>query len=79
MPTSGRSNKSSRGNQRSRRGNSDREMLDTGRGGKRFARRDAQGQFSDQDSVSRSLPRDRQQRARKGVRSGQGDRGDQRR
>jgi hypothetical protein len=40
-------------------------------------RRNAGGQFSESDDAGRSLPRDRSQRANRTVKSGQGDRGDQ--
>ena len=57
---------------------SHRELIDTGTD-KRFVRRDDEGQFKDSDDVGRSLPRDRQQKAKTEVPSGQGDRGDQKR
>ena len=66
---------SNRGN---KGGSSKREMIEP-RGGKRFARRDAQGQFTEQDEVSRSLGQDVKKPAKKSVKSGQGDRGDQKR
>ena len=53
-----------------------RERIDTKVAGKRFVRRAADGTFKESDSVSRSLPKDRQTRARKKTRSGQGDKGD---
>jgi hypothetical protein len=56
-----------------------RETIEV-RGAKRYIRRDSRGRFtSSQDSVGRSLTRDRQQHARTAVAKGQGDRGDQRR
>jgi hypothetical protein len=55
-----------------------RELVDTGTD-KRFLRRDDQGRFTgDQTDVGRSLTQDRQQHARTVAKSGQGDRGDQR-
>ena len=57
---------------------SHRELVDTGTD-KRFVRRDEKGQFDESDDVGRSLARDRQQHAKKEVKSGQGDRGDQKR
>jgi len=55
-----------------------RETIEPHAGDKRYIRRDARGRFtSDQSSVSRSLPTDRRQPAKMTVRSGQGDRGDQ--
>jgi hypothetical protein len=56
----------------------DRELIDTGKD-KRFVRRDDEGQFKESDDVGRSLGQDRKQAAKKAVRSGQGDRGDQKR
>ena len=58
------------------KGNSKREMIDTGRD-KRFVRRDDQGQFDEEVDVGRSLATDRRQHAKKTVPPGQGDRGDQ--
>ena len=52
-----------------------RELIDTGKD-KRFVRRGASGQFKESDDVGRSLKRDRQQKAKRKVKSGQGDRGD---
>jgi hypothetical protein len=52
-----------------------RELINTGKD-KRFVRRSATGQFKESDDVGRSLKRDRQQKAKKKVKSGQGDRGD---
>ena len=57
---------------------SDRELIDTGTD-KRFVRRDEEGQFKESDDVGRSLAKDRQQKAKTTVKSGQGDRGDQKR
>lgn len=49
-------------------------------GEKFYVRRDKDtGQFMDWDKVSRSLPADRRQPAKKTVPPGQGDRGDQKR
>lgn len=59
-------------------GNSKRELIDTGTD-KRYVRRDAQGQFKDSDDQGRSLARDVKQKAKTTVKSGQGDRGDQKR
>ena len=55
-----------------------RELIDTGTD-KRFVRRDKAGQFSESDDVGRSLAADRRQHAKTEVKSGQGDKGDQRR
>ncbi len=54
----------------------DRELIDTG-SDKRFVRRDAEGKFDESDDVGKSLAKDIKQRAKRKVRSGQGDRGDQ--
>jgi hypothetical protein len=49
-------------------------------GGDRFIRRAPNGQFTpDQVDVGRSLAKDRQQRAKRVVPKGQGDKGDQKR
>ena len=55
-----------------------RELVDTG-ADKRYVRRNAQGQFKESDDQGRSLAHDVKQEARTKVKSGQGDRGDQRR
>jgi len=60
------------------KGNSKRELIDTGRD-KRFVRRDEKGQFDDVVDVGKSLAADRRQHSKKTVPSGQGDRGDQKR
>ncbi|MCC6494508.1 MAG: hypothetical protein IT424_15975 [Pirellulales bacterium] len=48
------------------------------RGDRRFVRRDEQGQFQESDDAGRSLAADRRQKAKRSVKSGQGDRGDRR-
>jgi hypothetical protein len=45
-------------------------------GDKRYVRRDAQGQFKESDDVGRSLSQDRKKKAKRSVKSGQGDKGD---
>ena len=55
-----------------------RELVNTGRD-KRFVRRDSAGKFKESDDVGRSLSRDRNQKAKKTAKSGQGDRGDRKR
>ena len=60
---------------RTRKTASKRELIDTFTD-KRFVRRGAKGQFKESDDVGRSLKRDRQQKAKRKVKSGQGDRGD---
>jgi hypothetical protein len=52
-----------------------RELINTGTD-KRLVRRGAKGSFKESDDVSRSLAKDRQQKAKGKVKSGQGDRGD---
>ena len=52
-----------------------RELIDTGTD-KRFVRRGASGQFDESDDVGRSLTSDRRTRAKRKVKSGQGDKGD---
>jgi hypothetical protein len=55
-----------------------RELIDTGRD-KRFVRRDSEGQFKEVDDVGRSLSQDRKRKAKTTVKSGHGDKGDQKR
>ncbi|HYE14279.1 MAG TPA: hypothetical protein VD968_07560 [Pyrinomonadaceae bacterium] len=57
---------------------SDRESIDTGTD-KRYVRRDEKGQFKESDDTGRSLRQDVKQEAKTKVKSGQGDRGDQKR
>lgn len=57
---------------------SDRELIDTGTD-KRYVRRDENGQFKESDDVGRSLAQDVRKHAKTEVKSGQGDRGDQKR
>ena len=52
-----------------------RELIDTGTD-KRYVRRSAGGQFKESDDVGRSLSADRRKKAKKKVKSGQGDKGD---
>jgi hypothetical protein len=55
-----------------------REMIEPNEGDKRFARRDAAGKFSeDQSNVGRSLSADRRNKSKTVVPKGMGDRGDQ--
>jgi hypothetical protein len=54
---------------------SERELIDTAKH-KRFVAPRASGQFKESDDVGRSLNGDRQQKAKRKVKSGQGDRGD---
>ena len=55
---------------------SDRELIDTGTD-KRYVRRDEKGRFDESDDVGRSLSQDVKKHAKTEVKSGQGDRGDQ--
>jgi hypothetical protein len=55
-----------------------RELIDTGND-KRYVRRDEKGRFDEVDDVSRSLAQDVKHKAKTTVKSGQGDRGDQKR
>ena len=59
-------------------GKGDRELIDTGTD-KRYVRRDEKGQFKESDDVGRSLSQDVKKSAKTKVKSGQGDRGDQKR
>lgn len=52
-----------------------RELIEP-RGDKRYVRRDAEGQFSESDDVSRSLSQDRKRKAKTEAKPGYGDRGD---
>jgi hypothetical protein len=55
-----------------------REMIEPIQGDKRFARRDAEGKFTeDQSDVGRSLSADRRSKSKTVVPKGMGDRGDQ--
>lgn len=47
------------------------------KGDARYIRRDAKGRIKESDDVGRSLKQDRQEKAKKTVSSGQGDKGDQ--
>ena len=58
-----------------KRGSGKRELISPN-GDKRYARRDANGRFSESDDVSRSLSRDRRQSAKTTSKPGYGDRGD---
>ena len=54
----------------------DRELIDTGTD-KRYVRRDEKGRFEESDDVGRSLSQDVKKESKTKVKSGQGDRGDQ--
>ena len=49
------------------------------KGDARYIRRDDKGRIKESDDVGRSLKKDRVKKAKKTVRSGYGDRGDQKR
>jgi hypothetical protein len=53
-----------------------RELVEPNEGDKRYVRRDAKGQFKEQDDVGRSLTQDRKKAAKTKVKKGQGDKGD---
>ena len=55
-----------------------RELIDTG-SDKRYVLRDEKGQFGESDDQGRSLAQDVKKKAKTTVKSGQGDRGDQKR
>ena len=61
-----------------KKGNAKRELIDTG-SDKRYVRRDAEGKFKESDDQGRSLAQDVKIKAKTKVKSGQGDRGDQKR
>ena len=62
----------------SKAGSGKRELIDTG-SDKRYVRRDDEGQFKESDDQGRSLSKDIKTKAKTTVKSGQGDRGDQKR
>lgn len=69
-----------KGGARKRSGSSGRRELIAPKGDKRYTRRTASGRFADnQDDVGRSLSRDVKKKARKTVKAGYGDLGDQKR
>ncbi len=55
-----------------------RELIDTGTD-KRYVRRDEKGRFVESDDVGRSLSQDIRRSAKTTVKSGHGDKGDQKR
>ena len=55
-----------------------RELIDTGTD-KRYVKRNAKGQFKESDDVGKSLSLDRKRSAKKTVKPGYGDQGDQKR
>jgi hypothetical protein len=59
-------------------GSAKRELIDTGND-KRYVRRDEKGRFDEVDDQGRSLSQDVKKHAKTTVKSGQGDKGDQKR
>ncbi|MDR6624514.1 hypothetical protein [Caulobacter segnis] len=55
---------------------SKRELIEPTPGDKRYARRDENGQFSEQVDVGKSLAADQRQHAKHDAGRGQGDKGD---
>jgi hypothetical protein len=55
---------------------SKREVIEPTKGDKRYARRDQQGQFSEQTDVGRAAAADQRQHSKTPAKRGQGDRGD---
>ncbi len=60
----------------SKSGSDKRELINTGKN-KRYVKRDDKGQFKESDDVSKSLRQDVKQTAKKKVKPGYGDQGDQ--
>ena len=58
---------------------SSKRTLIAPKGDKRYVRRSAKGKFTESDDVGRSLSRDVKKKAKRTVKSGQGDKGDQKR
>jgi hypothetical protein len=56
-----------------------RELVEPHPGDKRYVRRDNSGRFKESDDVGRSLAKDIRSKAKTRVKSGYGDRGDQKR
>lgn len=56
---------------------SKRELITPNEGDSRYVRRDDQGRFKESVDVGRSQKQDRAKKAETTVKSGQGDRGDQ--
>ena len=60
----------------SKSGTGERELIKP-KGDARYIRRDEKGRIKESDDVGRSLAQDRKQKAKTTVKSGQGDKGDQ--
>jgi len=56
-----------------------RELITPNEGDSRYVRRDEEGRFKEQDDVGRSQKQDKAKKAKATVKSGQGDKGDQKR
>jgi hypothetical protein len=61
-----------------KKASSKRELIKPN-GDARYIRRDAKGRIKESDDVGRSLAADRRKKSKKTVKSGQGDKGDQKR
>jgi hypothetical protein len=59
-----------------KRSSSKRDLVNTGRD-KRYVKRTASGKFKESDDVGKSLSADRKRKAKRTVKSGFGDQGDQ--
>jgi len=59
-----------------KRSSGKRELIKP-KGDARYIRRDAKGRIKESDDTGRSLAQDRRTKAKRTVRSGQGDKGDQ--
>lgn len=57
---------------------SKRELIEPNPGDKRYARRDDEGHFTEQEDVGRSLAQDQKRQAKTEAKPGHGDRGDRR-
>lgn len=62
----------------SRRGSQKRDLVKPKRAGARYTKRTAKGRFKEMDAVGRSQKQDRKRQAKRKVKSGYGDQGDQR-
>ena len=58
---------------------SKRELITPNKNDSRYIRRDTKGRIKESDDVGRSLATDRRRKAKTTVKSGQGDKGDQKR
>jgi hypothetical protein len=61
-----------------KRASGKRELIKP-KGDARYIRRDTKGRIKESDDMGRSLAQDRRTKAKKTVKSGQGDKGDQKR